>query len=161
MKYLRVGFSGSREGMSPLQLAVVVEHMVLWAGMDRRIELHHGDCLGADAQIHAMALARDWPVIIHPPLDSRYRAFCEGAQEIRKPASFLDRNHNIVNETAKLVAGPNGFVEELRSGTWATVRYARSRNKSVLVVYPDGNPQFEEREFAHRIIPPIASKEVG
>jgi predicted Rossmann fold nucleotide-binding protein DprA/Smf involved in DNA uptake len=42
-----------------------------------------------------------------------------------------------VNETGVLVAMPDG-PEELRSGTWATVRYARKQGKDGRIIYPDG-----------------------
>ena len=40
--------------------------------------------------------------------------------------------------TDTLVAAPKEDEEVVRSGTWATVRYARKAGRVVLVVRPDG-----------------------
>lgn len=54
-------------------------------------------------------------------------------------------DHDIVDATAVLVACPKEEEgEELRSGTWATVRYARRRHRPVYVVRPSGRVE-EER----------------
>ena len=42
-----------------------------------------------------------------------------------------------------LIAAPGGFVEERRSGTWATIRYARQAGRRIWVVKPDGSVSFE------------------
>jgi predicted Rossmann fold nucleotide-binding protein DprA/Smf involved in DNA uptake len=56
---------------------------------------------------------------------------------LREPLPYLERNHAIVNESDFLIAAPDG-PETLRSGTWATVRYARKVGKRVLVIMPNG-----------------------
>jgi hypothetical protein len=38
-----------------------------------------------------------------------------------------------------MIATPKGFTEEARGGTWFTIRYARSKNKPLIIVYPDGS----------------------
>jgi len=50
----------------------------------------------------------------------------------------LERNRAIVDETDILLAAPLESEEQLRSGTWATVRYARKQHKTVLVIFPNG-----------------------
>lgn len=91
-------------------------------------EFHHGDCVGADEQAHQllkwMRTARDTPrvrVILHPPDNPSKRANCR-ADEVRKALPYLERNKEIVDETQFLIATPKGTEEELRSGTWATMR---------------------------------------
>jgi hypothetical protein len=37
-----------------------------------------------------------------------------------------------------MVATPRGFKEELRSGTWATIRYTIKMKKLLTIIWPDG-----------------------
>ena len=98
--------------------------------------LHHGDCVGADQECHEAAIGLGYKIVIHPPSDPKKRAFCTAeADEVRKEFPYLTRNHHIVNETQVLVAMPKVIgKEELRSGTWATVRYARKTGRLITYV---------------------------
>lgn len=133
---VRIGFTGTSKRMPEAQTATL---WVLLSGVE---ELHHGDCVNADAEAHDVVRAHGGYVVLHPPTDPKSRAFCT-ADETRDPLPYLDRNHAIVDETEELVACPRLFVEELRSGTWATVRYARSRQRRVTFVWPDGSVTVE------------------
>lgn len=115
-----VGFTGSRDGMNDFQHCAVEELLIKL----QPSQFHHGDCLGADAEAHAIAYELDIYTVIHPPIKDIYRAFCEGS-EVRESKEYIKRNHDIVNEADILLAAPNQNSESLRSGTWATVRYAR------------------------------------
>mmetsp|Transcript_30358 Transcript_30358/g.39138 ORF Transcript_30358/g.39138 Transcript_30358/m.39138 type:complete len:93 (+) Transcript_30358:152-430(+) len=42
-----------------------------------------------------------------------------------------------------LIAFPPTSIEIQRSGTWATIRYARKKNKAVMIINPDGTEQFQ------------------
>ncbi len=46
----------------------------------------------------------------------------------------LDRNRDIVAAVSILIAAPETDIEEQRSGTWATVRYARKKGIPVVIV---------------------------
>jgi hypothetical protein len=46
----------------------------------------------------------------------------------------LTRNRDIVDTASMLIAAPEGNAERLRSGTWATVRYARKAKKKVIIL---------------------------
>jgi len=133
--YMKIGFTGTQEGMSEKQMATV------WWLLGRGPgEIHHGDCIGADAQIHEMAKGLGLKIIVHPPSDPKKRAFCQGYDEIREEKGYLDRNHDIVNETELLLAVPRTPYEITRSGTWATIRYGRDKPKmDVAIVLPDGS----------------------
>ena len=65
------------------------------------------------------------------------RAFCKG-DETRKQKDYLDRNHDIVDETELLIACPKEPEEITRSGTWATIRYARKKKKKLRIILPNG-----------------------
>lgn len=118
-----IGFTGSRLGMSPEQKRRL-RHLLI---IHEATELHHGDCYGADVEAHEIARQLGLRVVVHPPTAKGLRAHCEG-DEIRHDLPFLARNHMIVRETQFLIAAPSG-AEQLRSGTWATIRYCRLRHK--------------------------------
>lgn len=133
---MKIGFTGTSHGTTSSQREAV--HQVL-ERLDPK-EFHHGDCIGADAEAHDIATKLNIPVFIHPPSDPSKRAFCGGNANPVRP--YLDRNHDIVDSTELLVACPREFSEVLRSGTWATIRYAKKRQKQTLIIYPDGRLQF-------------------
>jgi hypothetical protein len=43
-----------------------------------------------------------------------------------------------VDATGWLLAAPRTKTEEQRSGTWATIRYARKLGRQVCLLWPDG-----------------------
>lgn len=133
---MKVGFTGTRQGMSKKQFAQLIQFLE----KHKPEEFHHGDCNGADDEAHHTAVARGVAVVIHPPSNDTERAYNmanldEPAQRVTillsKP--YLTRNKDIVNACDILLAAPKGDTEELRSGTWATVRHARALGKPVIV----------------------------
>jgi len=106
-------------------------------------ELHHGDCTGTDKEAHAAARGLGIRIVIHPPEDTSRKANCIG-DEIRRAKPYLERNHDIVDETDFLIACPRGRREELRSGTWATIRYARKMQRVIYLVWNDGSYSRED-----------------
>jgi hypothetical protein len=135
---MKVGFTGNRDGMTEEQV-ITVKHLL----SIRPVELHHGDCVGCDADAHAIAIDLGIPVVGHPPDLPGLRMFLHYAEE-REEKPYLERNHDIVNETDILIACPKQAEEVMRSGTWATVRYARKVGKAILIVYPSGKMFFEK-----------------
>lgn len=136
-----VGSTGTQHGMNLLQQKLFGE-LLLELGGENPV-LHHGDCVGSDAQAHDIAKSMGWYVVGHPPIKEHLRAFKE-CDELREPGNYLDRDHDIVDETVALVATPRLLHEELRSGTWATVRYARKARRPVYIIFPDGSVQREQ-----------------
>jgi len=61
-----------------------------------------------------------------------------GGEEFREPKPPLVRNRDIVDECDLLVACPGSDHEELRSGTWACIRYARKVKRKTIIIWPDG-----------------------
>jgi len=53
------------------------------------------------------------------------------------------RNHKIVDICDILVAFPQTNSETVRSGTYATIRYARKCKKPIIIIYPDGSVKKE------------------
>ncbi len=127
------GFTGTRNGMSEDQKDTVRWNLRLGS------EFHHGDCFGADVEAYGIALAMGLKIVCHPPENSTMRAFTASFDVIMPKQGYLQRNRAIVDACEILIATPEGYVEQERSGTWSTIRYARSRNKELLIIYPDGS----------------------
>ncbi len=132
---MRYGFTGSSTKTLPPQRASftswVSAHASDFAGFD------HGDCIEADEFAHH--IVREFTaarITIHQPESDAKRAFC-GGDEYRDPLPYLDRNKALVDASQALLAMPHG-EEELRSGTWSTIRYAHKRGKPVIIFWPDG-----------------------
>lgn len=130
---MHVGFTGTQRGMTLNQWGA------LWGLLTARApgDFHEGDCIGADRQAAYGARLAGFRIIGHPPTNSSKRANF-AADEWREPAPYMVRNHNIVDASQEMIATPGEFEEQLRSGTWATVRYARRVGKPVHVILPDG-----------------------
>ena len=105
----------------------------------RATHFHFGDCIGADTDAFVIAGTHSLTRISHPAnnVPRRFLAI-NPAEWIRQPKSALVRNRDIVNESELIIACPKEFTEKQRSGTWATIRYARKQNVRVIIVYPDG-----------------------
>jgi hypothetical protein len=134
-----ISFTGSREGMTDKQLAKVRLLLYNYAPS----EVHHGDCVGADAEFHNLCRSLygiSVHIVIHPPKDDRYRAFCKG-DVILEPRPYLERDKVIAKVGDLLIATPKHAAEVRRSGTWATVRYAKTERKPRIIVTPQGHAQ--------------------
>jgi hypothetical protein len=128
-----IGFTGTREGMTDEQKATVSRLLTELEPKHAR----HGDCVGSDADFHALVRETKAKVIIHPPDKDADRAGCIGDQILpEKP--YLTRNRDIVDNCTVLIATPDGAQEKQRSGTWSTIRYGRKVGRRVIVVAPDG-----------------------
>lgn len=128
-----VGFTGTQRGMTPRQLQDFTQLMRSL----QLTEFHHGDCVGADQQAHDIVRSlfpHCW-IVVHPPLNPVKRAYCAG-NAVLIPADYLVRNKHIVDACELLVATPEQARPILRSGTWATVRYASKVGRTVTILYP-------------------------
>lgn len=131
---MSIGFTGTREGMTSAQSQTLVQLLRNEVG-----EFHHGDCVGSDSEAHDIAARTgSLTIVIHPPLVQRARAF-KKSDHIRPRRAYLDRNHDIVDETDELVAAPLTDQVEPRSGTWATIRYAMHLKRPIRIIKPNGD----------------------
>lgn len=134
----KIGFTGTQDGMTEIQKErfFAIYSWYLRNFLDD-LEFHQGQCIGADQEALEIvqSLGGVWTVS-HPPTETRrqHNILCD---EIREPKWFLDRDHDIVDEVNVLLAAPRSRKEELRSGTWATVRYARKVLRPLEMVWPD------------------------
>ena len=145
---MKIGFTGTQRGLSKFQKESLTKLFSELIVNDRGCEFHQGDCVGADQQANKINLhEHTWCRRIgHPPTNDRKRAWCS-VDEWRIVKPYLERNHDIVDETEVLIACPKSLVEEQRSGTWATVRYAKSLGKEIYIVWPNGEiKHIEETE---------------
>lgn len=136
-----VGFTGSRRGVQDAQRASLIALLQFLSAT----ALHHGDCVGADAVAHDVAIALGMQVIIHPPSNPAMRAYCGRKERDRiltsllPPRPYIERNQSIVDCSKALIACVYGSEEKNRtSGTWKTVRYAKTQQKHVTLIWPDG-----------------------
>lgn len=132
-----LSFTGTSHRPIPTAQAMALEAHLLERWDHGWRELHHGDCAGADALVHRIALTLGFHITRHPPVNPKLRAFCAGGDSW-PPRDYMPRNQDIVNAGKELLALPRGFAEELRSGTWATIRMAWRAQKRVTAIWPDG-----------------------
>lgn len=114
--------------MSPQQQTELGNILAMLRSRYTKVYFHHGDCKWADEQAHDIARKAGCLIIIHPPTVPTKRAFCQGAFHVYDEAPYLVRNRHIVHCSEWLIAAPHTDVEMIRSGTWSTIRYARSQN---------------------------------
>ena len=135
---VKIGFTGNRLGLSYLQASALTQTLMKYPVG----EFHHGNCIGSDDMAHQIVLkmfGKD-VIYIHPPINTKLERQDSIVEFNVLPAeSYLKRNHSIVDATRILIATPGEFSEVLRSGTWATIRYARQRSKQVIIIFPDGS----------------------
>lgn len=131
------GFTGTRQGMTGLQINEF--HRIIQENSPHRFI--HGGCHGADLQAHDIVYREKgiyievWPAIGAKTPD--WNAL--GKPNLLRPAKRpLERNADIVNLCDLLIATPHTVEEQLRSGTWATIRYARRIHRPYMIIRPCG-----------------------
>lgn len=137
---VHLGFTGSRCGLSIAQSDRLVRVFARFSTY--HVIFHHGDCTGAETQACKLAVDAGFSLHSHPSKIEKFRAYIPSAV-VEEPRDPLVRNRAIVRVVKLLVACPEGFEETRRSGTWATIRYARTAKCPRLVVWPDGKVQHE------------------
>lgn len=140
-----VGFTGAQSGMSEEQRDELMYQLEqirfksIAEGEREPDEFHHGDCVGADEEAVAIARARGFHLHCHPgfPEEHPKRAGTEN-HETYPMKDPLVRNRDIVDAADVLIACPALPNEVIRSGSWATIRYARGEGKPVILIKPSG-----------------------
>lgn len=148
---LHVGFSGTRYGMTLEQRRAVYKVFRWYRDNRNAITVHHGSCVGADAEAHDIARMLGLAVSLHPRVSedcsSCLRAECamrEG-ERVWRPASYAVRSQTIAACTGVLVAAPHG--ERSSRGTNHAISCAVRLGRPVVVVSGDGRLQ-RVRPFA-------------
>ena len=130
---MKIGVTGTRSGMNDLQIEEVFEYLQQFNPSDT--ELHHGDCVGVDAQVAEIAKMLGMRIVCHPPEKTDMRAWFD-SDETRMPLSYFVRNRNIVDETDQLLVVPYQDSYQTNGGTWYTHDYAKKKNKNLVVFFP-------------------------
>jgi hypothetical protein len=160
-----LGFTGTRKGLSAAQRAALPSVL---ATLPERVL--HGGCVGADRDFHyfivstvkalspyqlddrGIVLPKACLIEIFPAYMDQFRwaehAFKEDIPLVAliRPSNGnpFARNRIIAARCDALLACPAEATEQLRSGTWSTVRYARKAGKLITIIAPDGTAR-EER----------------
>lgn len=136
---MKLGFTGTRGDTTNTQFKAMCGRL-----HDRRhdiAEAHFGCCVGADVEFMeaVRAIVPGAKVIAHPPTNEAMMAKISvlESDEVRPALPYLERNRAIVEACDELWACPKG-MEEIRSGTWSTVWWARRLWKPIVIFYPDG-----------------------
>ena len=126
-----IGITGSRNPVEDGRLKDL--RSVLASYGHNNTTLHHGDCLGVDTHAHHIAITYGFIIHVHPPSNSIHRAWNIG-DIMSKEKPYLARNKDIVSASYILIALPSSRTEHLRSGSWATIRYARKKGIEVIIL---------------------------
>jgi len=137
-----IGFTGTQIGMTDPQYSITRLFIKKYSNEIK--DVHHGDCIGADADFHLLVrLFSNIQIVIHPPKNKSKRAFSKG-DVMLEPDEYIKRNHDIVDACDILIATPKENEEVLRSGTWATIRYGKKTGKKVIIIFPDGKVDIKD-----------------
>ena len=133
---MRVGFTGTRSGMTPEQMQALRKLLLSYD----YLEFHHGDCIGADDEAHAIVTAGHDHVttIIHPPIDDSKRAWCVG-DIVKPPKTYFARNRDIVQATDITIGTPFGPKGVPAGGTWYTLDYSVKTKHATIIIWPNGD----------------------
>lgn len=137
MTKYKVGFTGTQRGTTYEQQAVLAKYFIETNKIYGDWEFHEGDCIGSDDEATAMSDRFGAITVCHPPINSYKRVF-RPTDRTKEPKPYIERNHDIVDECDELIATPGEETEQLRSGTWATIRYARKTGKPIRIILPSG-----------------------
>lgn len=147
---MRLAFTGTQRGITVGQRLALMELLRLgtWTA--------HGNglCVGADAEMFKLVMVErpdvrrvGFPCTIS---SKQARTLYRHCHEIRTPLPPMERNTRLVEWACEhggvggaLIATPGEVEEQVRSGTWATIRRARKLVLPIIYVWPDGT--FERR----------------
>ncbi len=134
---INVGITGTRKGANKIQQITIYKKL-----KDKGASyFHHGCAEGVDIQAAHIAHNSGIFVIGHPGIDAHGNVRSNITifdDRIEEPLPFLQRNQIIVEVSNLMLAVPKDMQEERRSGTWYTVRYCRTINKPLIILWPDG-----------------------
>lgn len=137
-----VGFIGDRGRLTSNQL-VAVRFLLQGFGV---VEVHHGDELGADEDIHRLADGlRAWRMV-HPRCDGPDGA---GFQRdvVFPPRPYPRSDHEIVDAAGAVILAPAVIFPDGDTSprTVEALRYGRSKNRTIVVVTPTGKERWLRR----------------
>jgi len=149
IKPVRIGFTGTRTGMTPQQKHRFVELIDSRTRTYSLVYFVHGGAIGADEQADELMIDilhrtyTDLEITVFPASEARWR-YWRGMKygvrhNVMPPEDPLVRNRMIVDRVDQMYATPAEMSEIIRSGTWATIRYTRQADKPLTIIFPDGS----------------------
>jgi hypothetical protein len=99
---------------------------------------HHGMCVGADDEAAEDAAELGYWTIAWPGAERPDLRHTRVSNDYRGVLPNLERNKIIAQTVEVMTFTPKQETEVLRSGTWATVRYARAAGTTAYIVQPSG-----------------------
>lgn len=135
---VKIGITGTRDGMTPYQLEQL---FVRLDGAYPWDEFHHGDCIGVDNDAAILAKKLGYTTVAHPPINPSFRAFNK-SDIIMPELDYFERNRNIVDTCNFLIVVPREMMEQPKGGTWYTYRYAIKVGKPFEILWPKESPLF-------------------
>jgi hypothetical protein len=139
-------FTGTRKGVTLAQK----DALVTLRDQFKPEIARHGCCEGADRNFHLVML-HSATIIGHPCCveQSLWAGKCgsEFGRIHELPSGSLavaarKRNEAMVEFCDLLVACPGQYYEEQRSGTWMTIRMAKTRGRRLAIIWPDGRVEW-------------------
>ena len=139
-----IGFTGTRRGMTPAQRAALAD--CVSALPARAI---HGGATGADEEFDAFLISAGMnpqDIDVYPASVDRWLKWTDAGRTTYAVDEPLLRNRIIARRCDYLIAAPATAGEVVRSGTWATIRYARRpiARRPIVILLPEGGVR-EER----------------
>lgn len=145
---MKIGFTGTRNGMNEIQAKTLVQLFTGFREFDKKItEFYLGDCVGADMQSGHLIFKHAKNPFKCYLLPSDIPSM-QGHLEIHYPCVRLppkpplERDVDLVISIEILFATPKENIEQIRSGTWYTIRQAKKQGKDIYIIYPDGKVEF-------------------
>lgn len=144
-----VGFTGSRTGITPKQ-EEALRQLLKWINP---VEVHHGECVGADARFHSIVreVLPECKIVGHPPISDTFQADVACDEEWERKG-YLNRDRDVVECSSIIIGMPKFFkvhdpieregakhATSFRGGTWYTIQYGKKLGKEVVIVFPDGS----------------------
>lgn len=136
-------FTGSRSGCSGIQLATLNSFVFKLRNTEYPdVRFLHGGCRGGDTEFHELLFK--WEMLSRLTVCPSNMPWTQdqllgSGFKTEDPDFPLVRNHRMVDESQRLFACPDTLKEIQRSGTWATVRYARKKKLQLYLILPDGS----------------------
>lgn len=146
---IHLGVAGTRRPLTDQQWHWLKDEMAMADLSIRLVKLqrpllHHGDCTGGDAAAHEIAVAMGWHVIIHPPVNDAYRAYCQvpqdGVSKILREQKYRVRDERIAIRSSLILGIPGTPLRlatkggrKQTSGTWGTLLMAMELGKEVKI----------------------------
>lgn len=133
-RQFHLGGTGTRTKITAKQLATLEAQLTrFW--LNEYTHFHHGDCQGFDETAHNLAKAIGFIVVVHPPDDPKFRAFCKG-DIILPEKPYHVRNQDIVDAVSHMLVCPTTERPVPRSGTWMTKGFADKAKVPSEILYP-------------------------